>query len=263
MTSDERWLRHDAGQLRAPDVDRDLVAGLGVGWQERQRDALAEHGRVVARRDRSHDLAVAEDVTSFARRAPALGDDALQSPGGSGLPFRVECGAAQEIGLGPGDDPAEPGLERSDSRPEFVAVERETRLQAQRVPGAQTCRLQAAGDERLPDTFGVGRRYGDLQAGLTGIGASWGRRDLGTTVVPVSEPVIVSVGDELIDLGEFTDLLDVDFGTVEQYSVELFYRVQVTQEFQVTPSVQFIIDPAFNLAEDNIAVLGVRGRAEF
>jgi porin len=113
-----------------------------------------------------------------------------------------------------------------------------------------------AGGVALEDVFGQDND-------VIGIGASWGRRDLGTTVVPVSEPVIVSVGDELIDLGEFTDLLDVDFGTVEQYSVELFYRVQVTQEFQVTPSVQFIIDPAFNLAEDNIAVLGVRGRAEF
>ncbi|MGD8356369.1 MAG: carbohydrate porin, partial [Methyloceanibacter sp.] len=68
---------------------------------------------------------------------------------------------------------------------------------------------------------------------------------------------------DLINLGEFTDLLQVDFGTVEQYSVEIFYRVQLTQEFQVTPSVQFIVDPAFNLAEDTITVLGVRGRAEF
>jgi carbohydrate-selective porin OprB len=82
-------------------------------------------------------------------------------------------------------------------------------------------------------------------------------------VVPVSSPIIVDVGDDLINLGEFTDLLQVDFGTVEQYSVEIFYRVQLTQEFQVTPSVQFIVDPAFNLAEDTITVLGVRGRAEF
>jgi hypothetical protein len=27
--------------------------------------------------------------------------------------------------------------------------------------------------------------------------------------------------------------------------------------------VQFIVDPAFNLEEDTIAVLGLRGRAEF
>ena len=60
---------------------------------------------------------------------------------------------------------------------------------------------------------------------MIGIGASWGRRDLGSAVVPVSVPIIFDVGDELINLGEFTDILEVDFGTVEQYSVELFYRV--------------------------------------
>jgi hypothetical protein len=64
-------------------------------------------------------------------------------------------------------------------------------------------------------------------------------------------------------LGEFTDILQVAFGTVEQYSVELFYRVQLTQEFQVTPSVQFIVDPAFNLEEDTIAVLGLRAARNF
>lgn len=113
-----------------------------------------------------------------------------------------------------------------------------------------------AGGFAIEDVFGQDND-------VIGIGASWGRRDLGSTVVPVSSPIIVDVGDDLINLGEFTDLLQVDFGTVEQYSVEIFYRVQLTQEFQVTPSVQFIVDPAFNLAEDTITVLGVRGRAEF
>ena len=113
-----------------------------------------------------------------------------------------------------------------------------------------------AGGVALEDVFGQDND-------VIGIGGSWGRRDLGSTVVPVSEPIIVSIGDEFLNLGEFTDILDVDFGTVEQYSVELFYRVQVTQEVQVTPSVQFIVDPAFNLAEDSITVLGIRGRAEF
>ena len=95
---------------------------------------------------------------------------------------------------------------------------------------------------------------------VIGIGASWGRKDVGNTFVPLSVPIIVDVGD---DLGGFTDNLQGAFGRVEQYSIELFYRVQLTQEFQVTPSLQFIIDPAFNLEEDTIAVLGLRGRAEF
>ncbi len=98
---------------------------------------------------------------------------------------------------------------------------------------------------------------------VIGIGASWGRRNLGSAAIPITVPNIVDIGDELIDLGEFSDILQVDFGTVEQYSVEMFYRLQVTQEFQITPSVQFIVDPAFNLAEDTITVLSLRGRVEF
>jgi porin len=110
-----------------------------------------------------------------------------------------------------------------------------------------------AGGVALEDVFGQDND-------VIGIGASWGRKDVGNTFVPLNVPIIVDVGD---DLGGFTDNLQVDFGTVEQYSIELFYRVQLTQEFQVTPSLQFIIDPAFNLEEDTIAVLGLRGRAEF
>ncbi|MEM7398464.1 MAG: carbohydrate porin [Pseudomonadota bacterium] len=117
-------------------------------------------------------------------------------------------------------------------------------------------------DQMIAGGFAVEDVFGQ-DNDVIGIGASWGRRNLGGTVVPISSPIIVDVGDELINLGEFTEILDVDFGTVEQYSVEVFYRMQVTQEFQVTPSAQFIIDPAFNLAEDTIAVLGLRGRAEF
>ena len=52
-------------------------------------------------------------------------------------------------------------------------------------------------------------------------------------------------------------------GLDDQYPAELFYRVQLAQNFAITPDIQFIIDPALNPAEDNIFVFGIRGRLTF
>jgi len=46
----------------------------------------------------------------------------------------------------------------------------------------------------------------------------------------------------------------------EQYTAELFYRIQLSEAFAVTPDVQFIVNPALNQDEDQIVVLGLRGR---
>ena len=46
----------------------------------------------------------------------------------------------------------------------------------------------------------------------------------------------------------------------DQYSTELFYRFQFSQNLALTPSVQLLIDPALNLAEDQIWVFGIRAR---
>lgn len=45
--------------------------------------------------------------------------------------------------------------------------------------------------------------------------------------------------------------------------VEIFYRVQVTDTLQVSPDVQFLMNPARNPGEDFIAILGLRCRFEF
>ena len=49
----------------------------------------------------------------------------------------------------------------------------------------------------------------------------------------------------------------------EQTTVEMFYRFQVSSHLAVTPSVQFLMNPAQNAGRDTIAVAGVRGRLTF
>ena len=49
----------------------------------------------------------------------------------------------------------------------------------------------------------------------------------------------------------------------DQWNAEIFYRLQLTSTMQLTPSVQLIVDPAENPAEDAIAVFSLRARLEF
>jgi porin len=49
----------------------------------------------------------------------------------------------------------------------------------------------------------------------------------------------------------------------DQYTAELFYRLQLTENIAVTPDVQLIIDPALNPDEDSIWVFGLRARLAF
>jgi porin len=52
-------------------------------------------------------------------------------------------------------------------------------------------------------------------------------------------------------------------GLRDQYTGELFYRFQLTQNIAITPDVQLIINPALNPTEDVIGVFGLRGRLTF
>ena len=49
----------------------------------------------------------------------------------------------------------------------------------------------------------------------------------------------------------------------DQYVTELFFRLQVTLEFQLTPDLQFIVFPSQNPRDDFIAVFGMRARLAF
>lgn len=50
---------------------------------------------------------------------------------------------------------------------------------------------------------------------------------------------------------------------VDQKAVEVYYRFHVTDEIAVTPSVQYIKDPPLNVAQDELYLLSIRGRAAF
>jgi len=49
----------------------------------------------------------------------------------------------------------------------------------------------------------------------------------------------------------------------DQYTMEVYYRLQVAKEFSITPDIQFLINPALNPQEDNICVFGLRARLSF
>lgn len=46
----------------------------------------------------------------------------------------------------------------------------------------------------------------------------------------------------------------------DQYTAEAFYRLAVSPNLAITPSVQLIANPALNPAEDSLAIFGIRGR---
>ena len=46
----------------------------------------------------------------------------------------------------------------------------------------------------------------------------------------------------------------------DQTTTELFYRIQLTQGLAITPSLQWIIEPALNPDEDDLWVIGIRVR---
>ena len=49
----------------------------------------------------------------------------------------------------------------------------------------------------------------------------------------------------------------------DQYTIELFCRLQVTQNIQITPDIQYLINPALNPDEDDSWVFGLRARLVF
>jgi porin len=76
---------------------------------------------------------------------------------------------------------------------------------------------------------------GDTSHDLLGVGLNWG------------QPNETVFGSNLKD----------------QYTGELFYRLQLTREIALTPDLQWIIDPALNPAENSIVVWGLRARMAF
>lgn len=112
-------------------------------------------------------------------------------------------------------------------------------------------------DEMVAGGFGITDVFGQSDD-LIGIGFSRGRKQL----IPegASAPVDLD-GDGIPDF-DFADVAR-DLVRTEQYAGEIFYRVQLTNELQITPSVQLIWDPILDVEEDFIAVFGIRGRVDW
>ena len=92
------------------------------------------------------------------------------------------------------------------------------------------------GGSLLQKTFGAGLGYhfGDNNS-LLGLGANWGEPNEGT-------------------FGP---------GLKDQYTVELFSRLQVMKNLQITPDIQYIKDPARNTEDDSSWIIGLRARLIF
>jgi len=46
----------------------------------------------------------------------------------------------------------------------------------------------------------------------------------------------------------------------DQYTVEMFYRFQLSENLAITPDIRLILNPAQNPEANQIWVLGLRGR---
>ncbi len=49
----------------------------------------------------------------------------------------------------------------------------------------------------------------------------------------------------------------------EQYTAEMFYRLQLLSSFAITPSVQLVRNPAANPGVDQVVLWGLRTRIQF
>jgi porin len=52
-------------------------------------------------------------------------------------------------------------------------------------------------------------------------------------------------------------------GLDDQFSAEVFYRYQLAENFQITPSVELLVDPALNPEESTLWLSGIRGLFTF
>jgi porin len=50
---------------------------------------------------------------------------------------------------------------------------------------------------------------------------------------------------------------------VDQKAAEIYYRIHITEQIAFTPSLQYVKDPPLNLAENDLYLFSVRGRAAF
>jgi len=103
-------------------------------------------------------------------------------------------------------------------------------------PFARAGYSDGGGGSQLERSLSAGVGYfPHSRSDTLGIGLNWGRPASGT------------YGDDLDD----------------QYTAEVYYRLQLFQHTTITPDVQYLVNPALNPEEDNIWVFGLRARVVF
>src|SRR5919204_214224 len=150
----KRRLHYRSGNLFSADADGET----GPDLRERRRDIregdVLLHGRPErAARDLSDDLAAGDHLVPVPRDA-ALDHESRDTPAWSALFRRGDRVASEEL-LVELARPAEPGLDRVGRLVDVVAVEREARLEPQRVACPEADRLRPRGEEQFPDRRGV------------------------------------------------------------------------------------------------------------
>jgi porin len=90
-------------------------------------------------------------------------------------------------------------------------------------------------------------------------GMSDGEAPLYESSVTVGAIHYIAARSDLVGLGvNWGDPADETLD--EQVTSELFYRLQLAQNFAITPSIQLVLDPALNPEEDELWIAGLRAR---
>jgi porin len=101
-----------------------------------------------------------------------------------------------------------------------------------------------------------------FRAGYAKDGASFLERSVSVGFAYQPNPIGASAGNLLgfgLNWGKANEAV-YGPGLDDQNAVELFYRLQVTKEFAVTPDIQYLRNPALNPDEDSMWVLALRAR---
>src|SRR5438067_3681047 len=179
----KRCLHYRSGNVLAANADGQGRSDLRKRRRHvGQRDVLFDRRPVRAARDLADDVAVLRDLVPVARD-PALDHETGDLPLRSGGLFRRDHIAPDE-GLVQLARPAEARLDRVGGLVDVVPIEREARLQTQRVAGSQADRLDpglAPGRKQaVPHRGRIGVGHEHLEAVLAGVsGARQGRASSG------------------------------------------------------------------------------------
>ncbi len=80
---------------------------------------------------------------------------------------------------------------------------------------------------------------------------------LGYQPVPKSHLLSAAFNWGQVNESTFVEGLD------DQYTMEVFYRVQLSSKFAITPDIQYIMNPALNTDQSSLFLYSIRGRVSF